>query len=49
MKFRPVSVPLVSVDPFFSIWSCHDNLYGGETQHWSGKVMCVPGLFASRR
>ena len=46
MKFRPVSVPLVSVDPFFSIWSCHDNLYGGETRHWSGKACPIlAGLY----
>ncbi len=36
-KFRPVAVPLVTVDPFFSIWSCDDALYGGPTEHWSGK------------
>ena len=38
MKYRPVAVPLVTVDPFFSIWSCDDALYGGPTQHWSGKL-----------
>ncbi len=38
MKFRPVAVPLVAVDPFFSIWSCDDALYGGQTRHWSGKA-----------
>ncbi len=37
MKFRPVSTPLVTVDPFFSIWSCDDALYGGPTEHWSGR------------
>ena len=38
MKYRPVAVPLVTVNPFFSIWSCDDALYGGPTQHWSGKI-----------
>ncbi len=30
-------MPLITVDPFFSIWSCGDTLYSGETEHWSGK------------
>ncbi len=48
MKFRPVAVPLVAVDPFFSIWSCDDNLYGGETQHWSGKACpIVAGVYVN--
>lgn len=37
MKFRPTAVPLVTVDPFFSIWSCSDALYSTPTQHWSGR------------
>ncbi len=37
MKFRPAAVPLVAVDPFFSIWSTDDALYGGKTEHWSGR------------
>ena len=36
-KFRPAAAPLVTVDPFFSIWSCDDALYGGPTEHWSGR------------
>ena len=38
MKFRPAAVPLITVDPFFSVWSCDDALYGGPTEHWSGKL-----------
>lgn len=37
MKFRPAAVPLVTVDPFFSIWSCDDALYSSKTEHWSGR------------
>ena len=37
MKFRPAAVPLITVDPFFSIWSASDALYGGKTEHWSGR------------
>ena len=36
MKFRPAAVPLVTVDPFFSIWSSSDALYATPTVHWSG-------------
>lgn len=37
MKLRPAAVPLVTVDPFFSIWSCADTLHGDCPRHWSGK------------
>ena len=34
---RPVAVPLFTVDPYFSIWSCSDKLYNGYTKHWTEK------------
>ena len=37
MKKRPVAVPLITVDPYFSIWSCSDKLYNGYTKHWTEK------------
>ena len=37
MKKRPVAVPLFTVDPYFSVWSCADKLYNGCTKHWSEK------------
>ena len=35
---RPPAVPLVTHDPYFSIWSCSDHPAEGWPQHWTGKV-----------
>lgn len=46
MKFRPAAIPLITVDPFFSIWSCNDALYSSPTEHWSGRPCpIVAGVF----
>jgi hypothetical protein len=41
---RPPAVPLVAVDPYFSIWSAADKLNEAKTTHWSGSNMPLCGL-----
>lgn len=43
-KIRPAAVPLVTVDPYFSVWSAADNLYDGPTEHWTGKTNGMTGI-----
>lgn len=42
--FRPPSVPLVTHDPLFSIWSPSDKLYSSDTVHWTRREHALSSL-----
>ena len=42
--FRPPAVPLVTVDPYTSVWSFSDNLYDSWPVHWTGAVQAMAGM-----
>lgn len=35
---KAASIPLITHDPFFSVWSPSDCLYERDTMHWSGQI-----------
>ena len=43
MKLRAPAYPLVTVDPYFSLWSMADALNADTVKHWTGKPNTVYG------
>ncbi|MBO5932090.1 MAG: DUF4965 domain-containing protein [Clostridia bacterium] len=43
-KFRPVAIPLVTNDPYFSLWCFTDKLTDDHTRHWTGALQSMFGF-----
>ena len=44
MKLRAPAVPLITVDPYFSVWSVKDHLNDSAPCHWTGHTNTINGF-----
>src|SRR4051812_26277517 len=43
-ELRSPAVPLITIDPYTSIWSFSDKLFGEPTRHWTGRPHRLTGM-----
>ena len=44
MKLRAPAIPLITCDPYFSVWAPHEKLNYKRTEHWTGKPHSIGGF-----
>ena len=44
IELRAPSNPLVTIDPYTSVWSFTENLYDEPTRHWTGREHDMVGV-----
>ena len=44
VEMRAPAYPLVTIDPYTSVWSMSDNLYDVPVRHWTGKTQSLIGV-----
>lgn len=44
MKLRAPAYPLITIDPFFSVWSQSNKLTDEDTVHWTGRPNVISGV-----
>ena len=45
MKLRPPAIPIITIDPYFSIWSQNEKINIKPTVHWTGYTQSIVAGF----